>query len=120
MIRALNPFTFSQEEEEDEEEMEAARERGITGMDIAMGEEGLDDGLPVASIDGAWIQRQIRDAFKDMDPLESQKLAEEVFEVLQVLLLSKFIPVGRACVLLCVLCLFLAGSDFVKDKLPLR
>lgn len=74
--------------QDDDEEEEAEEEGGgggvrTGGMDVDAGEEAADDGIPVQEIDAYWLQRRISKAFGDIDPTAAQKLAEDVFEALQ-------------------------------------
>ncbi|KAL4451451.1 hypothetical protein ABPG75_007113 [Micractinium tetrahymenae] len=74
-------------DDEDDEEPEGEEEGGTGvrtgGMDVDAGEEAADDGIPVQEIDAYWLQRRISKAFGDIDPNAAQKLAEDVFDALQ-------------------------------------
>lgn len=71
------------EEEEDEEEAGGAELR--TGGDADDGEVAKEEGLHPQEIDAYWLQRQITRSYGDnIDADESQRLAELVFETLQV------------------------------------
>lgn len=73
----------------DDEQGKDDTEMGVdirTNMDVDEGEEMLDTGLNAQEIDAYWLQRRISKEFDDIDANASQKLAEEVFIALQVLL----------------------------------
>lgn len=55
-----------------------------TNMDVDEGDERVDEGLNVQEVDAYWLQRRISKAFGTIDANTSQKLAEEVFQALQV------------------------------------
>ena len=71
------------EDEGDDEEGEGGR-RGVAGMDVDAGEEGGDDGVPVAQIDAYWLQREVSKAagYAASDAEAGRQLAERVLEAL--------------------------------------
>jgi len=88
---------FEEDEEEDESDMDEVQEESDGDEDgqdtrqaAAMQMGGVDDeemeeadeGLNVQDIDAYWLQRKISQAYGDIDPQQSQKLAEEVLQTL--------------------------------------
>ncbi|ERN11506.1 hypothetical protein AMTRI_Chr03g43880 [Amborella trichopoda] len=90
---------FEEDEEEEESDLDQVQEEtdndeeddGENAKDTsAMQMGGLDDddveeadeGLNVQDIDAYWLQRKITQAYTDIDPQHSQKLAEEVLKIL--------------------------------------
>ncbi|KAL2643968.1 hypothetical protein R1flu_011555 [Riccia fluitans] len=88
---------FEEEEEEDESDLDEVQEESdgeedgqeaqenegmqMGGIDDEEMEEA-DEGLNVQDIDAYWLQRKISQAYGDIDPQHSQKLAEEVLRYL--------------------------------------
>ncbi|KAH7681139.1 RNA helicase protein [Dioscorea alata] len=80
---------YDQVQEESENEDEEGQEQngsgamqmgGIDDDDLEEANEGL--ALNVQDIDAYWLQRKISQAYEEIDPQQSQKLAEEVLEIL--------------------------------------
>lgn len=72
---------------EEEEEEDGVDEEELTGMQMMGGideDEGDDsnEGVNVQDIDAYWLQRKIGQAYGNIDPQQSQKLAEEVLQTL--------------------------------------
>ena len=55
-----------------------------TSLDVDAGDESMVEGLSVQEVDAYWLQRWVTKAFGTIDASASQKLAEEVFEAMQV------------------------------------
>ncbi|BBM97599.1 pre-mRNA-splicing helicase BRR2 [Marchantia polymorpha subsp. ruderalis] len=88
---------FEEEEEEEESDLDEVQEESdgeddgqethenkgmqMGGIDDEEMEEA-DEGLNVQDIDAYWLQRKISQAYGDIDPQQSQKLAEEVLKYL--------------------------------------
>ncbi|XP_077224585.1 DExH-box ATP-dependent RNA helicase DExH12-like [Tasmannia lanceolata] len=79
-------FDLVQEESDDDEDglepngTGAMQMGGIDDDDLEQANEGLT--LNVQDIDAYWLQRKISQAYEKIDPQQSQKLAEEVLEIL--------------------------------------
>ncbi|KAF5183503.1 Dexh-box atp-dependent rna helicase dexh12 [Thalictrum thalictroides] len=91
---------FDEDEEEEESEcdqvLEEEEEEGVDGIDYCeygggdigddevMKDVNIDEGtvLNVQEIDAYWLQRQISDTFKENDPENNHKIAEEVLHIL--------------------------------------
>ncbi|KAI5074534.1 hypothetical protein GOP47_0010495 [Adiantum capillus-veneris] len=87
---------FEEEEEDEESDLDEVQEESdedMEGADLeteAMQMGGIDDdeveeadeGLNVQDIDAYWLQRKISQAYGNIDPQQSQKLAEEVLKML--------------------------------------
>ena len=60
-----------------------------TGADVEAGEEAVAEGLKPADIDAYWLQRNVNKAYSNsLDENEAVKKAEEVFNALQVGILT--------------------------------
>lgn len=87
---------FEEEEEDDESDLDEVQEESDEedeGLDLETGAmqmggiddddiEEADEGLNVQDIDAYWLQRKISQAYGNIDPQQSQKLAEEVLKML--------------------------------------
>ncbi|XP_020102625.1 DExH-box ATP-dependent RNA helicase DExH12-like [Ananas comosus] len=79
---------FDQVQEESEEEEDAQESNGAGGMqmggidddDMEEAKEGLT--INVQDIDAYWLQRKISQAYEEIDPQQSQKLAEDVLKII--------------------------------------
>ncbi|EFJ32423.1 hypothetical protein SELMODRAFT_144158 [Selaginella moellendorffii] len=69
------------ENEEDGQETNEASAMQMGGLDDEDMEEA-DEGLNVQDIDAYWLQRKITQAYEEIEPQHSQKLAEEVLQTL--------------------------------------
>ena len=70
---------------DEDEGVEEDAETGVdirTNMDVDDGEEAGEEGLKVQEIDAYWLQRRIARAYESIDASTSQRLAEEVLEIL--------------------------------------
>eukprot|EP00850_Spirogloea_muscicola_P007775 SM000040S14787 [mRNA] locus=s40:365737:377479:+ [translate_table: standard] len=90
--------SLEEDEEEDEDDLDEVREEGSEGeeedavaaarqqlggaMDVDDDEEGEGEGLNVQDIDAYWLQRKVTQAFGDIDPQQSQELAEKALQAL--------------------------------------
>jgi pre-mRNA-splicing helicase BRR2 len=59
----------------------AVRAVAADGGDVDEGSNG--DLIPVQEIDAFWLQRRVSKAYDSLDPMQAQKIAEDVFEALQ-------------------------------------
>ncbi|PKA59387.1 DEAD-box ATP-dependent RNA helicase ISE2, chloroplastic [Apostasia shenzhenica] len=64
----------------DQNDMGAMQMGGIDDDDIEEANEGLS--LNVQDIDAYWLQRKISQAFENIDPQQSQKIAEDVLKII--------------------------------------
>lgn len=71
-------------DEEDEAEAAAAAAANVSQTEGEAGEESEEAGLKPQDIDAYWLQREIGKAFGSQDAAQSQKLANEVFNILKV------------------------------------
>eukprot|EP01018_Ginkgo_biloba_P013775 Gb_27895 [translate_table: standard] len=71
----------SDAEDDDGQEANEAEAMQMGGIDDDDMEEA-DEGLNVQDIDAYWLQRKISQAYSEIDPQHSQKLAEEVLKIL--------------------------------------
>ncbi|XP_031472990.1 DExH-box ATP-dependent RNA helicase DExH12 [Nymphaea colorata] len=76
-----------QEPSEGEEDDDVQDANGMGGMQMSHGIDDdelveADEGLNVQDIDAYWLQRKISQAYENIDPQQSQKLAEEVLKIL--------------------------------------
>ncbi|KAJ7515579.1 hypothetical protein O6H91_22G019200 [Diphasiastrum complanatum] len=77
----LDEVQEDSEGDEDGQETHEAEAMQMGGIDDEEMEEA-DEGLNVQDIDAYWLQRKISQAYQDIDPQQSQKLAEEVLKTL--------------------------------------
>lgn len=81
---AVDEVLDTDDDDEDVGGEDAAVDADIrTNLDVDDGEEARDDGLKVQEIDAYWLQRRVARAFEKLDANASQKLAEQVLEVME-------------------------------------